>query len=105
MHNTLMQVYEFLGALYGGILIGISYSTLKLPRIFTKDRIIGIVLDIIFVIIASAIAIFTFYIVTGGEIRMFLFFGLLMGFVIEKCSIDFLIFHFVFILFSNKLPK
>jgi spore cortex biosynthesis protein YabQ len=80
MYNTLNELPKFLGALYGGLVIGILYDLFRLLRLpFHKHRLVTGVIDALFYASAGVIAALTLLYVNSGAPRVYLFAGLALG--------------------------
>lgn len=79
MSNTLNELPIFLGAIYGGLLIGVAYDLFRLVRLPFRNRwIIGFI-DAAFYAVAGAMAALTLLVINGGSIRLYAIAGLLLG--------------------------
>lgn len=79
MKNTLNELWQLLGGIYGGFLMGAVYRVFTLVRIFFKNKWANAVIDVIFYIIAGTIAAFTLLIINGGELRLFILLAMVMS--------------------------
>ncbi len=80
MYNTLNELPKFLGALYGGLVIGIVYDLFRLLWLpFRKHRLITGFIDALFYAVAGVIAALTLLYVNSGAPRVYLFAGLALG--------------------------
>lgn len=80
MYNTLAELPKFLGALYGGLLIGILYDAFRLLRLpFLKIRLAAGLFDALFYAAAGVIVALTLLLVNGGAPRVYLFLALALG--------------------------
>ncbi|HZJ56706.1 MAG TPA: spore cortex biosynthesis protein YabQ [Clostridia bacterium] len=78
--TTTNQAYIFLATVYGGMLLGIVYDVYRAFRMIIKPgRWFVAVLDLSFWILAVLLSFFMLFKVNGGEIRLFTFIGLGMG--------------------------
>ncbi len=80
MYNTLSELPKFLGALYGGLVIGLLYDVFRLFRLpFSKLRLVVGLLDALFYAAAGVVAALTLLYVNDGAPRIYLFLGLALG--------------------------
>ncbi len=80
MYNTLSELPKFLGALYGGLVIGLLYDVFRLFRLpFSKLRIVVGILDALFYAVAGVVAALTLLYVNNGAPRVYLLLGLALG--------------------------
>lgn len=80
MYNTLAELPRFLGALYGGLVIGVLYDVFRLIRLpFSRVRLIVGILDALFYAAAGVVAALTLLYVNGGSPRIYLLGGLALG--------------------------
>ncbi|MBQ9832520.1 MAG: spore cortex biosynthesis protein YabQ [Clostridia bacterium] len=87
MKNTLNEIWQFLGALYGGFIIGILYRIFSLMRLPFPNKWVNAALDILFYALAGAAAAFTLLTVNGGEIRLFILMSMGLGiWIFISCS-------------------
>jgi len=83
MTNTLNQFYVFLGAVYGGIIIGIWYDVLRLVRIMTVPRPFWCaVCDLVFWIGAAVLFFMVMLDVDNGDLRVYTLLGAAVGFAL-----------------------
>ena len=77
MDTTLLQPFQFLGAVYAGFLIGIVFSVLRL-FIPAKNpgpvsaRIAAGILDALFYVISTGIAAWALFLFADGRIKVFM---------------------------------
>ncbi len=79
MKNTLNELWQFLGGIYGGFAIGVVYRIFTLIRMFLKNKWINAVIDVVFYAIAGTIAAFTLLMINGGELRLFILLAIAFG--------------------------
>lgn len=77
--NTLNELWQFLGGLYGGILIGIIYRVFTFLRLLFKNKWVTAVFDVLFYLIASSVLALTLLIINGGELRLFILFAVFLS--------------------------
>mgnify|MGYP001019740321 CR=1 FL=1 len=83
MINTLDQFYVFLGAVYGGIIIGIWYDLLRLVRMTAKPRSwFNAVCDLLFWAGAALLFFLVMLDVDNAEFRVYTLAGAAIGFVL-----------------------
>jgi spore cortex biosynthesis protein YabQ len=81
METTAPQVYIFLITVYGGLLVGVAYDIYRLVRRAAKrGRWLTVALDVLFIITLGLIVLAVMYIANSGELRLFTFAGLALGF-------------------------
>lgn len=84
MDTTLLQPFQFMGAVYAGFVTGLIYSILGLfipYKNSPKKRFITITVDVLFYVIATAIAALIHIILADGRIQLFM----LLTMVISAC--------------------
>ena len=87
--TTVNQVYLFGIYTIGGILIGIFFDLFRiLRRSFKTSDIITYVEDIIFGIITGIFLIFTIFIFSNGELRLYIFIALALGLTLYLLTIS-----------------
>ncbi|MCE5235797.1 MAG: spore cortex biosynthesis protein YabQ [Clostridiaceae bacterium] len=80
IYNTLAELPKFLGALYGGLVIGVLYDVFRLFRLpFRKRRVVTGVVDALFYAAAGVVAAVTLLYVNDGAPRVYLLGGLALG--------------------------
>jgi len=95
METTAPQVYIFLITVYGGLLVGVAYDIYRLiRRIAKRGRWLTIVLDVLFIITLGLIVFAVLYIANSGELRLFTFLGLALGFALYMSGLS-LFFRFL----------
>ena len=89
METTAPQVYIFLITVYGGLLVGVVYDIYRLiRRIAKRGRWLTIVLDVLFIITLGVIVFAVLYIANSGELRLFIFLGLALGFALYMAGLS-----------------
>lgn len=89
METTAPQVYIFLITVYGGLLVGVVYDIYRLIRhIAKRGRWLTIVLDVLFIITLGVIVFAVLYIANSGELRLFIFLGLALGFALYMAGLS-----------------
>ena len=83
------QAYTFIIFIFIGMIIGILFDFFRILRktIKTKDAVTYIE-DILFCILTGIILIYSIFTFNSGEIRIYLFIGLLFGIIIYMLSIS-----------------
>ena len=90
LFETLKQSYLFLGAIYFGLILGIVYEIL----IFffkNKNKFFSIAKDLIFSLLATFLFITCLKLVNYGEFRFFILIAFIVGFIIERLTIGFIV--------------
>lgn len=88
------QVYVFLGCIFGGLIVGLLFDVFRLSRRFFNTRdIITYIQDIIFWILVGIIVLLTIFYSNNGQIRGYVFLGIVLGTV------------FYFLVFSRLIMK
>lgn len=83
MINTLDQFYVFLGAVYGGIIIGIWYDALRLFRILMQSKAwLNAFCDILFWFGAAILYFEIMFDLDNARIRFYPLIGSVIGFVV-----------------------
>lgn len=76
------QVYTFFIFILNGLLIGLLFDTFRILRkSFKFSNIITNLQDIIFWILSGLILIYSIFEFTDGELRLYIFLGILLGFI------------------------
>ena len=83
------QAYTFIIFIFVGMIIGILFDFFRILRktIKTKD-VVTYIEDILFCILTGIILIYSIFNFNSGEIRIYLFIGLLFGIIIYMLSIS-----------------
>ena len=79
MANTTLELPILLGAIYGGLLIGILYDVFKLLRLPFKNKWVVGILDVLYYILAGGLFAVTLLIINGGQLRIYAVLGVLAG--------------------------
>lgn len=86
---SLNQAYIFLIFVLNGLLIGILFDIFRILRkSFKTSDLITYIQDIIFWILTGFIVLFSIYKFNSGEIRVFIFIGLLLGVILYLLTIS-----------------
>lgn len=110
LFETLKQSYVFLGALYFGLICGIGYEILHF-FLGKKNKICVWIRDILFSFLSTILFIFCLKLVNYGEFRLYILFAFIVGFILERTTIGFLVEKIIqiackfFSLVYNKLMK
>lgn len=92
LFETLKQSYIFLGVVYFGILAGILKDIISfIQTLFNNKKLINFILDLIFSIGAIFLLITCLNVVNYGEFRFYLLISFIIGYVLERISIGFLV--------------
>lgn len=79
-YNIKSEIVIFLTMVYGGLIIGFVYDLYRVFRYFSKPKKIATFIeDLIFWIIVTSIALFTLLYSNYGELRGFVFIGIIFG--------------------------
>ena len=84
-----------------GLLIGVFYEVCFFIRKVFVFKVFTIVLDIFFVAISFVAVLFAINFCCFGELRLYLFLGLLFGFFLERVSIGFLVAKTLKFIYNN----
>jgi len=89
MLTSLGQAATFLLTVGLGFAFGIFYDIFRcLRRIFKLKVLFGAVLDMFFWLAVTAALFFFLLYINFGQLRMFVFLGLLIGFVLHLCTLS-----------------
>ena len=92
MPHTAYQGYEFLAALYTGLVIGLLYTLCTfLRQLFLRRKLPSAFIDALFWILAGGITFLAMLLINGARPRGYLFLGLGMGITLHFCSIGLII--------------
>lgn len=95
--NLKSQVFSFLGSIILGFIFCIIYDLFKAFRNYGKKTYFRLLLeDIIYFYVISIIAFIYYLAVTNGEIRFYILFGILIGFL----SLNFTLSKYILSLFN-----
>lgn len=78
----------FMMTVYAGLLSGLVYDFYRLLRKLINRKWATIIFDVFFVLCFGAIIFTALYFSTSGEIRIFSFAGILLGFVLYVAGIS-----------------
>ena len=105
LFESLKKIYIFLGAIYFGLLCGIVRDLcLFIFNLTKKNKIVSFILDLVFSIIGTFLFIICLNVVNFGEFRIYLLLSYLLGYLIERKSLGFLV-DFIFKKLYNFLTK
>lgn len=90
LFETLKQSYVFLGAIYFGLILGIFYEILRVFLNY-KSKIFIYIKDILFSLLSTILFIICLKIVNYGEFRLYILFAYIVGFILERTTIGFLV--------------
>ena len=68
MRDTLGQAFEFAGAVYTGLIIGLIYDGFRLLRMPFPNKPVTIILDSAFYIVAGAVFGYSLFVLNGGTL-------------------------------------
>ena len=89
MIGTVVEIPIFLGAVYGGLVIGLIFVAFRaLHALFGGGRISDALLDVLFYVLAGITAALTLYRVNGGALRLYALLGIAAGIFAVLHSID-----------------
>lgn len=74
------QAYLFLVFLINGVVIGLLFDFFRIARkVIPTNDFITYVEDILFWIVAGAIVLYSIFVFNNGELRLFMFLGIILG--------------------------
>lgn len=74
------QAYLFLIFAINGIIIGLVFDFFRISRkVFQTNDIVTYIEDILFWILAGAIVLYSIFVFNNGELRLYMFLGILLG--------------------------
>ncbi len=77
------QAYLFFIFIINGILIGLLFDFFRIARkVFHTSDIITYIEDVLFWILAGSIVLYSIFIFNNGQLRLFMFLGILLGAII-----------------------
>ena len=77
MTGTVGEVPIFLGAVYGGLVIGLTFTAFRvLHALFGGGRISDALLDALFYLLSGVIAALTLFRINGGSLRLYALLGI-----------------------------
>ena len=89
MTGTVGEIPIFLGAVYGGLVIGLAFTAFQgLHALFGGGRISDALLDVLFYLLAGVIAALTLYRINGGTLRLYALLGIAAGVFAAISSVD-----------------
>ncbi len=89
METTAPQIYIFMITLYGGIAAGVAYDIYRcIRKVAKRGRWLTALLDVLFIITLGLIILGVMYIANEGELRLFTFVGLALGFALYMAGIS-----------------
>ena len=102
---TLNQAYVFAFSVYGGLIIGLIYDLLRLiRRVFHTKKILTIILDVLFWLLATSVGLLVLFLSSSGRMRFFPFLGYILGFAIYMVGVSSL-FWWLVEFFQKKTKK
>ncbi len=94
--TTTNQAYIFLATVYVGVLLGLIYDIYRAFRMITKPgRLLLAVFDLLFWILAALFSFTMLFKVNGGEIRVYAFIGLALGWGIYTLAVGSIVVKFL----------
>lgn len=91
LFETLKQFYISLGAIYFGLVAGIIKDIINFFRKPIKNKVVQNILDFVLVLIFSFLFVICINIINFGEFRFYLLIVFIVGFIIERMSLGFLV--------------
>ena len=89
MTGTVGEVPIFLGAVYGGLVIGLTFTAFRvLHALFGGGRISDVLLDALFYLLSGVIAALTLFRINGGSLRLYALLGIAAGIFAVLRSVD-----------------
>ncbi len=82
MFETSEHFFEFLSCVFSGVVSGIFYEFFYLLKVIFNKNFINIILDVIYLTLASFICRFLFFHYNLSNFRLFYFIGVILGLVI-----------------------
>lgn len=77
---VLNQLYLFLIFTINGIIVGLLFDFFRISRkVFSTNDVVTYIEDILFWILAGAIVLYSIFIFNNGELRLYMFLGILLG--------------------------
>ena len=94
--TTSNQAYIFLATVYVGLLLGLLYDIYRAFRMITKPgRLLLAVFDLLFWILAALFSFAMLFKINGGEIRLYAFIGLALGWGIYSLTVGSIVVRFL----------
>ena len=94
--TTTNQAYIFLATVYVGLLLGLIYDIYRAFRMITKPgRLLLAVFDLLFWILAALFSFTMLFKVNGGEIRLYAFIGLALGWGLYTLAVGSIVVKFL----------
>ena len=94
------QAYLFLIFSLTGVVIGILFDLFRILRITIKTpNIITYIEDVLFWILTGVLVLYNIWFFNNGEIRLFMFLGIILGVLIYMCTLS----NILIKIFSNIL--
>lgn len=74
------QAYLFFVFIINGIIIGLLFDFFRISRkVFRTNDVVTYIEDILFWILAGAIVLYSIFVFNNGELRLFMFLGIILG--------------------------
>lgn len=105
LFSTLTQLNVFLFMVYFGLLSGVFYEVIYFLRKTLHFKVFEILGDIVFVSSSALLFVFAINYSNFGQLRLFLFVGFVLGFVLERISIGFLVAKFLEFIYNKVVLK
>ncbi|HOV69187.1 MAG TPA: spore cortex biosynthesis protein YabQ [Clostridia bacterium] len=86
MLDTGAQGYEFLSAVYAGIVLGLIYEACRIVRRIVNSAVVSAIMDTLFWIAAGVWVFGAFYLINGARLRMYLILGIFVGLLLHFYS-------------------
>lgn len=94
--STANQAYIFLATVYAGLLLGLIYDVYRAFRMITKPgKVLLAVFDLFFWIQAALFSFYMFFKVNDGEIRLYAYLGLALGWGLYILTVGSLVVKFL----------
>ena len=74
------QAYLFFVFIINGVLIGLLFDFFRISRkVFSTNDMVTYIEDVLFWILAGAIMLYSIFVFNNGELRLFMFLGIILG--------------------------
>lgn len=90
LFETLKQSYIFLGAIYFGLICGILFEILQF-FLGKKNKVFILIKDVLFSLLSTILFIICLKLVNYGEFRLYILLAFIVGFILERTTIGFLV--------------
>ena len=86
---VLNQAYLFLIFMINGMLIGLLFDFFRISRkVFSTSDLITYIEDVLFWVLAGLLMLYSIFVFNNGELRLFMFLGILLGAIIYMVFIS-----------------